>query len=95
MARARTAEVIRSGLNAWRCAASKHVSRQYVPAAMRGMYRSGAFTSWRGGRYLCPPEICAAAGRIWYSCTRSLPTRKSESAAEVRILPTYHALHQE
>ena len=26
--------------------------------AMRGMYRSGALTSCRGGWYLCPPDIC-------------------------------------
>ena len=34
-------------------------SRQKVHTAMKGMYRSHAFTSCRGGRYLCPPVICA------------------------------------
>lgn len=35
-------------------------SRQKVQTAMKGMYRSGALTSCRGGRYLWPPVICMA-----------------------------------
>ena len=31
----------------------------YVVMATRGMYRSGALVSCRGGRYLLPPAICS------------------------------------
>lgn len=31
---------------------------QYVQRAIKGMYKSGAFTSWRGGLKGCPPAIC-------------------------------------
>ena len=38
-------------------------SRQKVHTAMKGMYRSGALTSCRGGRYLWPPVICTSIER--------------------------------
>ena len=57
----RTAEVMVSGLNFAAAAEARHTSRQYVPTAMVGMYRSGALTSCLGGKYLCPPLICMQA----------------------------------
>ena len=76
----RTVAYMVSGLKRLPAVCATLASTQYVHAAMNGMYRSGEFTSCRGGRYLCPPAICRRrAVSHAYVCSAPSPAKNEQA----------------